>query len=47
MKMSFKQLEVGRVFLVRAKHDSEIIKVVTELAKENGIMTASLQQLVL
>jgi hypothetical protein len=41
MKMSFKQLEVGRVFLVRAKHDSEIIKVVTELAKENAIMTAS------
>ena len=39
--MSFRKLAVGRIFLVRAKHDSEIIKFVTELAKENAIMTAT------
>jgi predicted DNA-binding protein with PD1-like motif len=41
MKMSFRKLDVGRIFLVRAKHDSEIVKFVTELAKENAIMTAT------
>jgi predicted DNA-binding protein with PD1-like motif len=40
MKMGFRKLDVGRGFLVRAKYDSEIINFVTELAKENGIMTA-------
>ena len=39
--MSFRKLDVGRIFLVRAKHDSEIIKFVTELAKKNAIMTAT------
>jgi len=39
--MSFRKLDVGRIFLVRAKHDSEIVKFVTELAKENAIMTAT------
>ena len=40
-KMSFRKLDVGRIFLVRVKHDSEIIKFVTELAKKNAIMTAT------
>jgi len=39
--MSFRKLDVGRIFLVRAKHDSEIISFVTELAKKNAIMTAT------
>ena len=39
--MSFRKLEVGKIFLVRSKHDSEIIKFVTELAKKNAIMTAT------
>jgi hypothetical protein len=39
--MSFRKLDVGRIFLVRAKHDSEIINFVTELAKKNAIMTAT------
>jgi len=39
--MSFRKLEVGRIILVRVKHDSEIIKFVTELAKKNAIMTAT------
>jgi len=38
--MSFRKLDVGRIFLVRAVHDSEIINFVTELAKKNAIMTA-------
>jgi predicted DNA-binding protein with PD1-like motif len=41
MKMSFSQLAAGRLFLVRAVYDSEIIKAVTEFAKENEIMAAS------
>ena len=40
--MPFKKLDVGRIFLVRAKHDSEIIYSVTELAEKNAIMTATL-----
>ena len=39
--MSFRQLDVGRTILVRVKHDSEIIKFVTELAKKNAVMTAT------
>jgi len=39
--MTLRKLEIGRVFLVRAKFDSEIIKFVTELAEKNAIMTAS------
>lgn len=39
--MSFKKLDVGRNFMVRAKHDSDIINFVTNVAKENGIMTAT------
>ncbi len=39
--MSFRKLCVGQIFLVRVKHDSEIIKFVTELAKKNAIMTAT------
>jgi len=41
MKMSFRKLDVGRIMLIRVKHDSEIIKFVTELAKKNAIMTAT------
>ena len=39
--MSFRKLDVGRIMLIRVKHDSEIIKFVTELAKKNAIMTAT------
>jgi len=39
--MSYRKLDVGRIILVRVKHDSEIIKFVTELAKKNSIMTAT------
>jgi predicted DNA-binding protein with PD1-like motif len=39
--MSFRKLDVGRNFLVRAKHDSDIIKFVTELAKKNAITNAT------
>jgi len=39
--MIFRKLDVGRIIIVRVKHDSEIIKFVTELAKKNAIMTAT------
>ena len=39
--MSFRRLKVGRNFMLRAKHDSDLIKLVTELAKKNGIVTAT------
>ncbi len=39
--MSFRKLDVGKIFLVRVKHDSEIIEFVTELAKRNAIMAAT------
>jgi len=39
--MSFRELGGGRNFILRAKHDSDIIKFVTEMAKKNGIMTAT------
>jgi predicted DNA-binding protein with PD1-like motif len=39
--LSFRKFEAGRIFLVRAKHDSEIIKSVTEFAEENAIVTAT------
>ena len=39
--MSFRKLDVGHSFFVRVKYDSEIINFVTELAKENAIMTAT------
>jgi len=39
--VSFRKLSVGRIFLVRAKHDSELIASVTELAKENAITTGT------
>jgi predicted DNA-binding protein with PD1-like motif len=39
--MSFRKLDVGRIFLVRAKHDSEIINFITELAEKNAVMTAT------
>jgi predicted DNA-binding protein with PD1-like motif len=41
MKMSFRKLDVGRIMLIRVKHDSEIIKFVTELAKNNAIVSAT------
>jgi hypothetical protein len=40
-KMSSRELGVGRNFLVRAEHDSDLIKSVAELAKKNGIVTAT------
>jgi len=39
--MSFRKLDVGRIMLIRVKHDSEIIKFVTELAKNNAIVSAT------
>lgn len=39
--MSYRKLNAGRNFLVRAEHDSDLVKSIAELAKENGIMTAS------
>jgi predicted DNA-binding protein with PD1-like motif len=39
--MSSRELGVGRNFIVRAEHDSDLIKSVTELAKKNGIATAT------
>ncbi len=40
LSMSFK-VNVGRSFLLRAKHDSEMIDFVTGFAKENEVMAAS------
>ena len=39
--MSSKKLDIGRNFIVRAKHDSDIINFVTNLAKKHGMMIAS------
>jgi predicted DNA-binding protein with PD1-like motif len=40
-KMSYRKLNVGRNFVVRAEHDSDIIRFVTELAKKHGITIAT------
>jgi predicted DNA-binding protein with PD1-like motif len=40
-KMSVRQFSLGRNFMARAKHDSDIIDFLTDVAKENGIMTAT------
>src|SRR4030067_3024417 len=40
-RMSATELGVGRTFLVRAEHDSDLIKSVAELAKKNDITTAT------
>ena len=40
LKISFK-VEGGRIFLLRAKHDSDIIDFLTEFAKKNEIATAA------
>jgi predicted DNA-binding protein with PD1-like motif len=39
--MSVRQFSLGRNFMARAKHDSDIIDFLTDVAKENGIMTAT------
>jgi predicted DNA-binding protein with PD1-like motif len=39
--MSFRKFDCGRNLIVRAKHDSDIIKFVTDVAKENGITAAT------
>lgn len=39
--MSFVKLDVGRNLVVRAKHDSDIVEFLTELAKKNRIMVAT------
>ena len=39
--MCFRKFDVGRIFVVRAKYDSELIKFVTELAKNNEMMAAT------
>jgi predicted DNA-binding protein with PD1-like motif len=40
-KMSVRKFNLGRNFLVRVKHDSDIISFVTDVAKEKGVMTAT------
>jgi predicted DNA-binding protein with PD1-like motif len=39
--MSYRKLDVGKNFLVRAEHDSDLIKFITELTKKNGIVIAT------
>lgn len=39
--MGVRKFGLGRIFLARAEHDSDIIDFVTDLAKENGVMTAT------
>ena len=39
--MSFVKLDVGRNLVVRAKHDSDLVEFLTELAKKNRIMVAT------
>ena len=39
--MGSRELGVGRNFLIRSEHDSDLIKSVAELAKKNGIVTAT------
>jgi len=39
--MGVRKFDLGRSFLARAKHDADIISFVTDLAKENGVMTAT------
>ncbi len=39
--MDSKKLAVGRSFLVRVEHDSDIISFITELTKKNRIITAT------
>ena len=39
--MSSRKLDVGRNFIMRVKHDSDIINFLTDVAKKHGIMTAS------
>jgi predicted DNA-binding protein with PD1-like motif len=39
--MSSRKFDVGKNFMVRVKHDSDIINFVTDVAKKNGIMTAT------
>jgi uncharacterized protein len=40
-KMGSKELQTGRCFVVRAKHDADIIIYLTGFAKENNISTAA------
>jgi predicted DNA-binding protein with PD1-like motif len=40
-KMSFAKLNAGRNLVVRAKHDSDLVEFLTELAKKNRIMVAT------
>jgi len=39
--MSYVKLDFGRNLVVRAKHNSDLVEFLTELAKENKIMTAT------
>ena len=39
--MGVRKFNLGRNFLVRAKHDSDIISFVTDVAKEKGVRTAT------
>jgi len=39
--MGSRELDAGRSFVLRVKHDSDIINFVTCVAKKHGIMTAS------
>jgi predicted DNA-binding protein with PD1-like motif len=39
--MGYRELAVGRSLVARAEHDSDLISFVAELAKKNGITTAT------
>jgi predicted DNA-binding protein with PD1-like motif len=39
--MSYLKLDVGKNLVVRAKHDSDIVEFLTELAKKNRILAAT------
>jgi predicted DNA-binding protein with PD1-like motif len=41
IKMGFRKFDVGSILVVRAEHDSDVIEFMTELAKRNGITSAT------
>jgi predicted DNA-binding protein with PD1-like motif len=40
-KTGFRKFDIGRILVVRAEHDSDVIGFVTELVKRNGITSAT------
>lgn len=39
--MSYREFDIGRSFLLRAKYDSEIVESVVEFAKKNAMTTGT------